>query len=70
MTILLTIDLENIVGTHEIADRLNLSFPNVVHTWRTRHKDFPQPFHILKAGMLWDWKEVEAWAIKTKRIKQ
>jgi predicted DNA-binding transcriptional regulator AlpA len=61
------IDPKDIVGAHEIAERLNLSFPNVVHNWRSRHVDFPKPIAELTAGVFWDWKEVKAWLKATKR---
>jgi hypothetical protein len=63
------IDLADVVGAHEIAERLNLSFPNVVHNWRSRHPDFPKPILELKAGIFWDWNEIELWIKKTNRMK-
>ncbi len=62
------IRINDIVGAHEISERLGGSQTSIVHVWRQRHKDFPRPILILQAGMLWDWNEVEAWARKTKRI--
>lgn len=62
------VDPKNLVGAHEIAERMGLSFPNVVHTWRQRHNDFPEPIAELKAGLIWDWTEVEAWVQKTARV--
>jgi predicted DNA-binding transcriptional regulator AlpA len=59
---------EDIVGANEIADRLGLSFPNVVHVWKYRHEDFPRPIALLAMGNIWNWKEVEAWAKKTNRL--
>jgi predicted DNA-binding transcriptional regulator AlpA len=61
------IDQNDLVGAHEIAERLGLSFPNVVHTWRKRHKNFPQPVAVLQAGLIWDWKEIQAWVKSTNR---
>lgn len=61
------IDPKNIVGAHEIAERLGLSFPNVVHTWRKRHRDFPEPVAVLHAGLVWDWNEVRDWLKATHR---
>jgi predicted DNA-binding transcriptional regulator AlpA len=63
------IDPADVVGAHEIAERLNLSFPNVVHNWRSRHSDFPEPILVLKAGIFWDWNEIEEWIRKTNRMK-
>jgi predicted DNA-binding transcriptional regulator AlpA len=59
--------LQDIVGAHEIAERLGLSFPNVVHNWRRRHSDFPQPIKELQAGCIWDWRDIEAWLKSTGR---
>ena len=61
------IDPKDIVGANEIAERLNLSFPNVIHNWRSRHADFPQPIADLKAGMFWDWNDIKAWIKATHR---
>lgn len=55
------------MGAHEIAVRLGLSFPNVVHTWRRRHQDFPAPVAELRAGLIWDWNDVAAWLKATDR---
>ena len=63
------IRVADIVGAHEIATRLKGAHTSIVHVWRLRHKDFPKPMRILQAGMLWDWKEVEAWARKTNRLR-
>jgi predicted DNA-binding transcriptional regulator AlpA len=59
----------DLVGANEIADRLGLAFPNIVHSWKRRLKDFPKPIAILSMGNIWNWKEVESWAKKTKRLK-
>jgi putative ABC transport system ATP-binding protein len=34
-----------------------------------RLKHFPKPIAVLSMGNIWNWKEVEAWARKTKRLK-
>ena len=64
------VDPADLVGAHEIAERLGLSFPNVVHTWRKRHSDFPQPVTELKAGLIWDWNEVQSWVRGRSRVIQ
>jgi predicted DNA-binding transcriptional regulator AlpA len=63
------INPSDLVGAHEIAERLGLAFPNIVHSWKRRLKHFPRPIAILSMGNIWDWNEVEAWARKTNRIK-
>ena len=62
------VDPENLVGAHEIAQRLGMRRPQVVHEWRRRHKDFPKPIATLKTALIWDWQQVEAWALKTDRL--
>ena len=61
------VDIVNLVGAHEIAQRLGVSRPQVIHEWRKRHPDFPQPIAILTNGLIWDWEEVEKWARATGR---
>ena len=58
-----------LVGAHEIAERLNLSHAQSVHTIRKRNADFPQPVAALKTALIWDWRAVETWATKTGRLK-
>jgi predicted DNA-binding transcriptional regulator AlpA len=62
------VDSENLVGAHEIAQRLGMRRPQVVHEWRRRHKDFPKPIATLKTALIWDWQEVKRWASKTSRL--
>lgn len=57
-----------LVGAHEIAERLDLSHVQSVHTIRKRHLDFPAPVANLKTALIWDWREVERWAISTERL--
>lgn len=59
---------KHIVGANEIAARLRRSHSTIVHAWHTNLKDFPKPIAIIKAGKLWNWKEVEAWAKRTGRL--
>jgi len=63
------VNAEDLVGAHEIAERLGVRRPQVVHDWRRRHKDFPKPIAKLKTALVWDWKEIQAWARHTKRLK-
>ena len=39
------------MGAPEIADRLGLARPQVVHNWRYRHADFPKP--LVELGQAW-----------------
>lgn len=59
--------MQDLVGAHEIAERLGLSHTQSVHTWRKRYPDFPEPAASLKQALIWDWRDVEAWARKTGR---
>ena len=63
------LDLGQLVGAAEIAARLGVSRPQVIHTWRRRHGEFPEPVLELDMGLIWYWPEVEAWASKTGRLK-
>jgi len=63
------VDAEQLVGAAEIARRLpGIARPQVVHDWRRRHDDFPDPVAHLDAAMIWYWPDVEAWARKTGRL--
>jgi predicted DNA-binding transcriptional regulator AlpA len=55
------IDVTDLVGAAEIAERLGLAHPQTVHTWRRRHADFPAPVAVLKQAMVWSWPDVQEW---------
>ena len=63
------VDVDDLVGAHEIAQRLGVARPQVVHEWRRRHADFPQPVANLKTALIWDWQEVRQWARRSGRLK-
>ena len=65
-----TVRIDDLVGTVEIAHRLGVRDHNVVNTWRRRHPDFPPPLATLRHGRVWAWPDVEAWALRTGRIRQ
>lgn len=56
-----------LVGAHEMVERLSLSHPQSVHTIRGMHTEFPQPLPTLKTALIWDWQQIERWAISTGR---
>lgn len=58
-----------LVGSYEIAERLGVKRHQVVHSWRRRHADFPEPVAELRHSMIWYWPDVEKWATKTGRLK-
>jgi hypothetical protein len=63
------IDVDNLVGAEEIAERLGLAHVQSVHTLRHRHPDFPRPVKKLQRTMIWSWPDVKAWAKRTGRLK-
>jgi predicted DNA-binding transcriptional regulator AlpA len=62
------VDVNDLVGAHEIAQRLGVARPQVIHEWRRRHADFPMPIAALKTALIWDWREIKVWAQSTNRI--
>jgi hypothetical protein len=62
------VDVDDLVGAYEIAQRMGVARPQVIHEWRRRHPDFPEPIATLKTALIWDWKEVQRWARETGRI--
>ena len=62
------VEVDQLVGAAEIAERLSLALPQTVHDWRRRHSDFPPPVAVLRMGMVWNWPDVAAWATQTGRM--
>ncbi len=60
--------MEDLVGAAEIAERLGAARPQVVHEWRHRHADFPEPVAQLRQALVWSWSDVERWARGTGRL--
>lgn len=60
--------MEDLVGSAEIAERLGVKRHQVVHGWRRRYADFPQPVADLRRGAIWAWPDIERWARKTGRL--
>ena len=63
-----TVDVDDLVGTVEIAERMGLAQYQTVHLWRRRYEDFPEPVVALKQTLLWSWSEVEEWARRRGKI--
>ena len=61
------VDVDDLVGAAEIAERLGIKRPHLIHDWRRRHAEFPQPVVELKGTLIWLWPEVEQWASRTGR---
>ncbi len=62
------IDIDHLVGAHEIATRAGVKRPQVIHDWRHRHPEFPQPLTTIGNSLVWDWRDVETWLRKTGRL--
>ena len=62
------VNVEDLVGAAEIADRLGLAQSQTVHSWRRRYEDFPEPIAHLRTALIWSWPDVERWARRTGRI--
>lgn len=56
------LDVDQLVGAAEIAERLGIPDSTGVHALRRRNDDFPEPVAKLKTALIWFWPEVEAWA--------
>ena len=63
------VDADDLVSASEIAARLGAQRPGVVHDWRRRHAEFPQPIARLALGYVWSWPDVESWARRTGRLR-
>ena len=59
---------EDLVGAAEIAQRLGAARASLVHDWKHRYDDFPEPVATLSAGLVWAWPDVEKWARATGRL--
>ena len=62
------IDVDHLVGAAEIAERLGGKRPHLIHDWRRRYPEFPEPVLVLRGTMVWVWGEVEEWAHHTGRL--
>jgi predicted DNA-binding transcriptional regulator AlpA len=63
------LDVDLLVTTAEIVQRLGMTEQRTVNGWMRRYDDFPKP--VVTRGervLLWYWPEVEAWARNTNRI--
>lgn len=62
-----TVDVSDLVGFVEIAERLNLKDANLVRVWRRRWADFPEPVAKLRIGDIFYWPDIERWARVTEQ---
>ena len=61
------VDVDNLVGTAEVAHRLGVSY-RLVHNWLNRYDDFPTPVSTIGGLRIWNWPDIEAWARATGRL--
>jgi predicted DNA-binding transcriptional regulator AlpA len=64
------VEVTDLVGAAEIAERLGLSHRETVHSWRRRYAEFPEPVAHLRQALVWSWRDVEAWARRTDRLAE
>jgi hypothetical protein len=62
------VNVDDLVGAAEIAERLDVAYVETIHSWRRRYPDFPEPIARLKRALIWNWPDVEAWAKLTGRL--
>jgi predicted DNA-binding transcriptional regulator AlpA len=62
------VDVTQLVGAAEIAERLGMADNRSVHQLRRRHADFPEPVATLKQALVWSWPDIERWAKATGRL--
>ena len=61
--------MDQLVGATEIASRVGVKRPQVVHDWRRRHPEFPAPVTVVSGVLIWNWPDVEAWCRRTGRLR-
>lgn len=59
------VDVGDLVGAAEIADRLGMGHRESVHVLRRRHPDFPEPVAHLRTALVWAWPDVRRWVLRT-----
>ena len=65
-----SVNTEDLVDAHEVAEILRLSHPNSVSTYQRRYADMPKPVIDLGPGRprLWLRSEMVTWAMRTGRL--
>lgn len=56
------VDIDDLVGSAEIARRLGAKRHNLVSDWIRRYPDFPKPVAVIGVTKVWLWPEIQAWA--------
>lgn len=62
------VDVTDLVGAEQVADRLGFGHVTSVHNLLRRHADFPEPVTVVGRVRVWAWPDVEAWAKATGRL--
>ena len=62
-------EVDDQVDGHEIAERLGVVKPQVVHDWRHQRANLSVQIVTLKTASIRDWHEAERRAKNTNRIK-
>ncbi len=73
LTVARKVNLDDLVGAYEIAQRLGLRHPENVHYYYRQDESFPKPVAAIGGPtiktLIWLWSEVEAWAWSKKRFR-
>jgi predicted DNA-binding transcriptional regulator AlpA len=64
------VQIKNLVGSGDIAQRLGLKSAGVVRVLRKRHADFPKPITKVNSVYVWDWRSVKKWSESRNRKKR
>lgn len=66
------LDVDQLVGSNEIAQRLGFHHPQLVHHYKNHDPAFPHPVVVLgrdrASTHIWYWPDVERWAIRRGRL--
>ena len=68
------LDVDQLVSSREIVDRLHALRPQQVHRWRREDPTLPRPVAVLGAEtgrctLFWYWPEIEHWAKAHHRLR-
>jgi hypothetical protein len=63
------VDVDDLVDATEVASRFGVARQSVVHDWRRRHEDFPEPVYARGRVRLWSWPDLAKWGRRTDRLR-
>jgi predicted DNA-binding transcriptional regulator AlpA len=55
------VDVDDLVGSAEIARRLGAKRYNLINDWIRRYPHFPQPVATIGTTKVWVWSDVRQW---------